>query len=86
MKYHVVWDGKALDDLRTLDRATAAKIIVRVREHLAEHPLRLGKALTGIFKGLYRYRFGDYRIIFAVARQEIIITILRVALRREAYR
>jgi mRNA interferase RelE/StbE len=86
MAYGVIWDEEAREDLRKLDRATAAKIIVRVREHLAERPLHLGLALTGIFKGLYRYRYGDYRVIYAIARQEVIITIVRVANRRDAYR
>lgn len=86
MKYRVVWDEKALEDLRDLDLKTATKIIVRVRDYLTENPINLGKALTGMFKGLYRYRYGDYRVIYAVSRQEIIIIIARVSFRRDAYR
>ena len=86
MKYHVVWHENALEDLRELDPKTAKKIISRVRDYLTENPHHLGKALTGIFKGLYRYRFGDFRVIYAISREEIIITIVRVSLRRDAYR
>src|SRR5512139_3188038 len=86
MSYRVIWDTRARDDLRGLDRPLAAKIVARVSDHLAQHPLRLGEALSGMFKGLYRYRYGDYRLIYAVARQEVVITIVRVAHRRDAYR
>jgi len=86
MKYRVVWDEKALEDLRELDAKTATKIIVRVRDYLTENPIHLGKALTGMFKGLYRYRYGDYRVIYAVSRQEVIIIIARVSFRRDVYR
>lgn len=85
MKYRVVWDEKALEDLRQLDAKTATKIIVRVRDYLTENPIGLGKALAGMFKGLYRYRYGDYRVIYAISRQVIIITIVRVSFRRDAY-
>ena len=86
MKYRVVWDEKALEDLRELDPKTAAKIIIRVRDYLVENPIHLGKALSGMFKGFYRYRYGDYRVIYAVSRREIIIIIARVSFRRDVYR
>ena len=39
-----------------------------------------GKPLQGgIFKGLYRYRYGSYRIIYAIDRDSVIILILRIA-------
>ncbi len=85
MKYRVVWDEKALDDLRELDKKTAAKIIVRIRDHLTEDPHHIGKALAGMFKGLYRYRYGEYRVLHAISRQEIIMTIVRVSFRRDVY-
>lgn len=85
MKYRIVWDEKALQDLRELDKQTATKIFLRVGDHLTQDPHHIGKALTGMFKGLYRYRYGDYRVLYAISRQEIIITIVRVSFRRDAY-
>jgi propionyl-CoA synthetase len=76
-----------IDDPASLqDIQTATKIIVRVRDYLTENPIHLGKALTGMFKGFYRYRYGDYRVIYAVSRQEVIIIIARVSFRRDVYR
>ncbi len=63
MTYNVLWHEKAVEDLRGVDKKTAKGIVERVKSYLSQNPLSLGKPLKGIFKGLYRYRFGDYRII-----------------------
>jgi mRNA interferase RelE/StbE len=36
--------------------------------------------------GLYRLRVGDYRIIYEVDRDTVIITIIKIGHRREVYR
>jgi mRNA interferase RelE/StbE len=36
--------------------------------------------------GFWRVRVGDYRIIFTIARQRRLVTVERIAHRREAYR
>jgi mRNA interferase RelE/StbE len=84
--YSVVWHEKALDDLKAVDRLTAGKIVDRVKAHLPEDPGKLCKPLKGVLKGLYRYRWGDFRIIFAIDRAESLIRILRVGHRKSVYR
>jgi mRNA interferase RelE/StbE len=51
----------------------------------SQDPISLGKPLRGMFKGLYGYRFGDYRIIYAVDRVEKTVRILRMGHRKEVY-
>ena len=52
---------------------------------LAEDPF-LGKALKADLEGLYSYRVGDYRIIYDIVRRSLIVQVLKVMHRREAYR
>lgn len=85
MTYSVQWQEEAINDLRKIDRQTQKKIIARVTEYLGKDPISLGKPLQGIFKGLYRYRYGAYRIIYAIDRGAVLILILRVADRKEVY-
>ena len=54
--YQVIWKEKAIDNLTKLDRTIAKKIFNRVEKNLAKDPLKLGKSLTGEYKGFYRYR------------------------------
>ena len=86
MSYKVVWHEKALDDLKGIDKQQAKAIVEKARTYLTKDPLSLGKPLKGMFKGLYRYRFGDYRIIYAIDRKEKLIIVLRVGDRKDIYK
>ena len=85
MTYNIQWHEDAIEDLKKIDRQEQRKIIEKVKGYLSKDPLGLGKPLKGIFKGLYRYRYGSYRIIYAIDRESVIILILRVGNRRDIY-
>jgi mRNA interferase RelE/StbE len=44
------------------------------------------KPLTGELKGLYRLRVGDYRIVFALMPEILIIAIVNIAPRGDVYK
>ncbi|HLA28375.1 MAG TPA: type II toxin-antitoxin system RelE/ParE family toxin [Syntrophales bacterium] len=85
MIFSIKWHEQAIEDLKDIDRRTQKKIIARANDYLTKDPLSLGKPLQGIFKGLYRYRYGSYRIIYAVDRGSVLIIILRIADRKNVY-
>jgi mRNA interferase RelE/StbE len=76
---------KAIEDLKNSDKKSAKSLIEKVKIYLCQNPALLGKPLKGIFKGLYRYRFGDYRIIYSIDRKENAILILRIGNRKDIY-
>ena len=86
MGYEVIWQERVLRDLEGIEKKDAARIVERVRTYLAQNPVGLGTPLKGIFKGLFRYRYGMYRVIYAVDMAEKKITVLHVKHRKEAYR
>ena len=86
MGYKVKWHEKAIEDLKNLDKQNAKGIVERVKTYLAQDPISLGKPLKGMFKGLFRYRYGDYRIIYALDRKEKSISILRIGHRKDVYK
>jgi mRNA interferase RelE/StbE len=85
LTYNIRWHEEAINDLKKIDRQTQKKIIARIKEYLSKDPSTLGKPLQGIFKGLYRYRYGSYRIVYAIDRESVIILILRIADRKNVY-
>ena len=85
MAYQVKWHEKAVEDLRNVDKKTAKGLIERIKEYLPQDPISLGKPLHGEFKGLYRYRYGRYRVLYAIDRQEKTLLMLRVGKRKEIY-
>lgn len=86
MAYNLKWNQGARDDLAQIDKSIAGRIINKITGHLASNPEDLGKPLKGIFRGLYRYRFGDWRIIYALDREENSIMILRAGHRKDVYK
>ena len=85
MAYDLIWNEGVLKDLKALDRKTVGSLVDSIKTRLAGSPLTLGKPLKGVFKGLYRYRLGDYRVIYALDRADKKVIILHIKHRSEAY-
>ncbi|MGK7344380.1 MAG: type II toxin-antitoxin system RelE family toxin [Candidatus Nitrospinota bacterium M3_3B_026] len=76
---------RAQEDLRGLDKTAARRIINKVSGHLVKDPFNLSAALKGNLHGLYRYRVGDYRVIFAADQSARTLQVLWVGHRRSIY-
>lgn len=85
MVYKVVYLDHVDEDLKKLDKSVVKKILSRIETYLAQDPKGLGKPLKGEFQGYWRYRWGDYRVIYRIAQREILILILRISHRKEVY-
>ncbi len=76
----------AIDDLAQLNQSIARRIVKRLR-WLAENldNLRL-ETLTGDLLVFYKFRVGDYRVLYEIFRTEQILVIHRIGHRREIYK
>ncbi len=81
-------DARALKELGRLDRQTQKQIFSYCDKRLsgAIDPRSFGHALTGHYRGLWRYRVGDYRLICEIKDREFVILVIAVGHRREIYR
>jgi mRNA interferase RelE/StbE len=70
-------------DLRKINRTQVRTILGKIESELSKTPESC-PALTGKFAGLRKLRVGDYRIIFSILGETVLI--LRVSHRKEAYR
>ena len=84
MNYSVRIKDSAAKELARLPKDVRERLISAV-DSLAESPLA-GSALKGGLLGLRRLRVGDYRIVYEVREDDLVILVVRVAHRREAYR
>ena len=78
------WERRAFKELEALPKQ-AQQRVVRAVEGLTKAPLK-GELLSAEWKGLRRLRVGTYRVIYAFDGTEFLISVVRVAHRREAYR
>jgi len=81
--YRVVFTQRALKDLENLDREIQIRIASKLKEY-AKDPLKHAKKLINPKIGTYRFRIGDYRVIFDIDGDKIVI--LRVRHRKSIYR
>lgn len=66
-----------------IDRKAAERILDKIEAVLSNNP-NIGEPLKGDFKGLFRYRVGDYRIIYVKTPESILI--LRIGHRSSVYK
>ena len=81
--YKVVWHEKTIKDLRKINRSDAKRIVNKVEKVLSEDPINYSKRLTGPLNKLYRYRIGDYRVVYEMDGDTLIVLVLRVAHRNK---
>lgn len=83
--WQVIIHRKAEKILKRLDGDTLERIRRAIRS-LANDPRPGGvKKLTG-YDNLYRIRVGDWRIIYAIEDDRLIVLVLEISPRGEAYR
>ncbi len=88
MRYELLYTKKALSDLQALDLREAKKIIAKLRFFSEQpNPIKQSKPLKRLYKGLFRFRIGDYRAIFSRDSKGIItlLTIIRIQHRKDVY-
>jgi mRNA interferase RelE/StbE len=69
-----------------LPEKIAAAVFEFIIGALAENPQRCGKQLTEPLHPLYSARRGEYRVIYRIVEEQIIIEIVSIVHRRDAYR
>lgn len=83
MPYKVEYKSSVSKDLKKLDRGEARRILQQLESDLGEDP-NCGEPLSGQFKGLFRYRMGNYRVIYAKTKEGVLV--LRIGHRSRVYK
>ena len=84
MSYSIRIRNSARRELAQLPREARERVIAAI-DALGEQPLA-GSPLKGGLRGLRRQRVGEYRILYELLDDELVILVVRVAHRRESYR
>jgi len=82
MRYDVQFKPRAVKDIRSMPPRIQSRVLVKI-EQMSSDLKGDVKRLTS-FTHEYRLRVGDYRVLFEIEGQSIIV--YRVCHRREAYR
>ncbi|MFP4687918.1 MAG: type II toxin-antitoxin system RelE family toxin [bacterium] len=84
MSYEIKVHPRVKQDLAHLDPPVGKRIKKRLRNRLVTKPEYFGKPLRGTLKGLWKYRVGDYRVVYRIDKEKKTIKVLLVAHRKDA--
>ena len=83
MAYNITYKKSVYRDLKKLSKAERGRILDKIEKELSEkadaYPVLKGK-----FAGLRKYRVGDYRVIYVILGDDVLI--LRISHRRDVYK
>ena len=87
MTYRIELTGAAKRALtNVLPESVAAACWEFIRGPLAERPYRVGKPLGDRLAGRYSARRGEFRVIYRVVDDRIVVRVIHIAHRRDVYR
>lgn len=81
--FKVVITHNALKDINNLTQDVKKRIASKIKEYLND-PIYYSRKLTDPKIGSFRFRIGDYRVIFDIEDETIIV--LRVGHRKDIYK
>lgn len=86
-KYAVVLTSEAQNDVRRLARPVQNRLLEKIGWLADNASLIIHQPLKGEqWAGAFRYRFGDYRIIYLMDSEKSRLTVLKIGHRREIYK
>jgi len=83
LAFRIAFKKSVSRDLKKIDEAQAGRILKKIKSDLPEKAQDL-PGLTGKFSGLRKFGVGDYRVIFTIIEDTVLI--LRISHRQGIYR
>jgi len=83
--YKVIIKKSAIKELENITKTYRLKIIQKI-DDLASDPRPQGVRKLENSTNNYRIRVGNYRIIYSIEDQNLLVEVIKVADRKEAYR
>lgn len=83
--FEIQWKASAKKELKKIDKVEIKKILIEIEKLTTEqYPVNCKKILGT--EHIYRIRIGNYRVIYSVQNAKLVIEIIRVRHRKEAYK
>ncbi|MDX9789031.1 MAG: type II toxin-antitoxin system RelE/ParE family toxin [Desulfobacterales bacterium] len=83
--YKIEWKRSATKELRSLPSKAIKKILATVEE-LTTNPHPIASIKLSGTEHTYRIRTGEYRIVYNMLDQVLVIAVIRVGHRKDVYR
>jgi len=79
----IEYKSSVFKDLKLIGMPESTRIMDKLEKDLGKNPDK-GEPLKGKFKGMFKLKVGDYRVIYKKAKDSVLI--LRIGHRKHVYR
>ena len=83
MIWTILYHPHVEEDLESVGPSAAGRILKAIHSKLRKAPLQFGSPLSGNLADFRKLRIGDYRVVYQVRGNEVIIYVLAVGPRRD---
>ncbi|MBI4181232.1 MAG: type II toxin-antitoxin system RelE/ParE family toxin [Chloroflexi bacterium] len=85
MSYTFRLSPVAGDRIRRLDREIASRVLRRLAWFSENFEKMKPEALTGLYTGLFKFKIGDYRVIYSINHEKKTLNVVLFNHRKDAY-
>ena len=71
------------EDFRKIDLSLRRLILRSIYKKLTKDPENYGSPLSEGFKGYWKLRVAHYRVIYKIARDQVMVVVIKVGIRRD---
>lgn len=71
-------------DLKSLEKSMVDSFFKIVETRISENPFS-GERLKGKLRDIWKYRIGNYRVLYTIQQNEVRVLVLRVRHRKNVY-
>lgn len=83
--YAVVIDKEVYEkDFRRIDRHDQQRILKAIQRKLSMDPYAYGEPLRKELFGYWKLRVGEYRVIYRIKKNELVVLVVKVGPRKES--
>jgi mRNA interferase RelE/StbE len=83
MKWTVLYHPEVDDDLESVGPSAARRILRTIDTKLTSSPLQFGLPLSGGLSNFRKLRIGDFRVVYQVINEQVVVFVLAVGPRRD---
>ena len=86
MSYNVELRPEALEDLKAIDSVVVDRVLKKLDWLKENFEILTPKSLKGDYKGLFKLRVGDYRVLYTCDKKQKLISVHLIGHRRDIYK
>jgi mRNA interferase RelE/StbE len=86
--WRLLFSAKAEKQLAKMDKGVSRVIVSWLLKNIngCDDPRSYGKGLTADFRGKWRYRIGDYRVLCEIRDHDLVVIAIEIGHRGKIYR